>query len=141
MLANLAQQLLDLEALLAQAVVDKLIASTTTDADWSSSIQAGNATITGTGSRWDTAYFATGQVGSGTTRVSDGGVVASLWAVSDESTAVLMNEFYTRMLGNKDPASEALAAARLELLGHPTYSHPFYWSPFVVIGTGGNDPW
>jgi CHAT domain-containing protein len=70
-----------------------------------------------------------------------GGVVASLWAVSDESTAELMKALYKSMMGKKRPAGEALNAARLELLKHPTYSHPFYWSPFVMIGSGGASPW
>ncbi|UCG53328.1 MAG: CHAT domain-containing protein [Candidatus Latescibacterota bacterium] len=70
-----------------------------------------------------------------------GGVVASLWAVSDESTAELMKELYRLMLGKKRPVGEALNAARLELLKHPTYSHPFYWSPFVLIGSAGATPW
>ncbi len=70
-----------------------------------------------------------------------GGVVASLWAVSDQSTAELMSQFYAGMLGKKRSAAEALTSARLALLEHPTYSHPFYWSPFVVIGTGGDAPW
>ena len=63
------------------------------------------------------------------------GVVASLWPVSDESTAELMAAFYGTMAGKKRPAGEALQSARLELIGGGTYAHPFYWSPFVVIGT------
>jgi len=68
------------------------------------------------------------------------GVVASLWAVSDESTSELMATFYAEMLGSKRPASEALRAARLSLIENPERAHPFYWSPFVVIGTG-KAPW
>jgi CHAT domain-containing protein len=64
-----------------------------------------------------------------------GGVVASLWAVSDESTAVLMNGFYEGMVKDGEPAAEAMREARLALLGSDEYSHPFYWSPFVVIGS------
>ncbi|MCK4776185.1 MAG: CHAT domain-containing protein, partial [Candidatus Krumholzibacteria bacterium] len=68
------------------------------------------------------------------------GVVASLWAVSDESTSVLMEEFYKRMLGKKRPAGEALNEARFALLNSDDYSHPFYWSPFIVIGSA-RSPW
>jgi len=68
------------------------------------------------------------------------GVVASLWAVSDESTSELMATFYTEMLGRKRPASGALKAARLSLIENPERAHPFYWSPFVLIGTG-KAPW
>lgn len=69
-----------------------------------------------------------------------GSVVASLWAVSDESTAELMKAFYDRMLGKKRSASRALNEARLALIESDTYSHPFYWSPFVVTGTE-RSPW
>lgn len=67
-------------------------------------------------------------------------VVASLWAVSDESTAELMSVFYQRMMKQKEPAGRALNEARLALIGDERYSHPFYWSPFVVIGTNAA-PW
>jgi CHAT domain-containing protein len=63
------------------------------------------------------------------------GVVASLWAVSDESTADLMATFYSEMLGEERPACEALRAARLSLIENADRAHPFYWSPFVLIGT------
>jgi CHAT domain-containing protein/lipopolysaccharide biosynthesis regulator YciM len=69
-----------------------------------------------------------------------GGVVASLWAVSDESTSELMKVFYEKMLGNKRPAGRALRDARLALIEDERYSHPFYWSPFIVIGTD-KSPW
>ena len=69
-----------------------------------------------------------------------GSVVASLWAVSDESTAELMKAFYDRMLGKKRSASRALNEARLALIETDKYSHPFYWSPFVVTGTE-RAPW
>ena len=64
-----------------------------------------------------------------------GGVVASLWAVSDESTARLMNEFYEGMVKEGESAAEAMKGARLALIASDEYSHPFHWSPFVVIGS------
>jgi len=69
-----------------------------------------------------------------------GSVVASLWAVSDESTSELMKEFYAKMLGKKRPAGRAMHEARLALIEGERYSHPFYWSPFIVIGTD-KSPW
>ena len=63
-----------------------------------------------------------------------GGVVASLWAVSDESTAELMREFYSSMLGRKQPAVRALQEARLSLIEGKKHAHPFHWSPFIAIG-------
>lgn len=67
-------------------------------------------------------------------------VVASLWSVSDESTAELMRSFYDRMFGKKEPASRALRDARIALLDSEKFSHPFFWSPFVVTGTE-RSPW
>jgi CHAT domain-containing protein len=69
-----------------------------------------------------------------------GGVVASLWSVSDQSTAELMNVFYKEMVGKKKSAGEALRKARLMLLEHDDYAHPFYWSAFIMIGTT-ESPW
>jgi CHAT domain-containing protein/Tfp pilus assembly protein PilF len=69
-----------------------------------------------------------------------GGVVASLWAVSDESTSELMKEFYEHMLKEKRPAAVALQQARLALVDGGRFAHPYYWSPFIVIGTD-KSPW
>jgi len=69
-----------------------------------------------------------------------GSVVASLWAVSDESTSELMQVFYAKMLGKKRPAGRAMREARLALIESGKFSHPFYWSPFIVIGSD-KSPW
>ena len=58
-------------------------------------------------------------------------VVASLWSVSDESTAMLMKEFY-RELSTGKSVGEALRAAQLKIMEQ--YPHPFYWAPFIVSG-------
>lgn len=83
-----------------------------------------------------------GVVGLGRAFIASGahGIVASLWAVSDESTSALMTEFYKNMLGRKKSAGEAMRTARLALLDNPEYAHPFYWSPFIVIGAE-RSPW
>jgi len=58
-------------------------------------------------------------------------LLVSLWTVDDESTAALMTSFYTRLRAGDRPAA-ALRHAQRELLSdHP---HPFFWSPFVLIG-------
>ncbi|MBW4478010.1 MAG: CHAT domain-containing protein [Tolypothrix brevis GSE-NOS-MK-07-07A] len=66
-------------------------------------------------------------------------MIASLWEVSDPSTAQLMEEFYKKLATGKMTKSEALRKAQLSLL-HPNksneYSHPYYWSPFILIGNG-----
>ncbi|MEM6502357.1 MAG: CHAT domain-containing protein [Cyanobacteria bacterium P01_C01_bin.89] len=64
--------------------------------------------------------------------------VASLWSVNDESTAALMTEFYKKLaVGSDRPGSgkaEALRQAQIKLLNSEQYSHPYYWSAFVLIG-------
>ncbi len=71
-------------------------------------------------------------------------VLASLWQVSDDGTAVLMDQFY-RQLAQNDVTikAEALRRAQLALIAsrdNPDtgdLSHPFYWSAFNLIGS----PW
>jgi CHAT domain-containing protein len=51
--------------------------------------------------------------------------------VDDESTATLMASFYARLQVGDRPAA-ALRYAQCELLDkHP---HPFFWSPFALLG-------
>lgn len=88
--------------------------------------------------------------------------LGTLWTVSDIGTLALMNEFYTQ-LKTTDTVTSALRRAQLALLTgsvqvqqgllrsgqtplpvtgltlpqQATLTHPFYWSPFVVVG----NPW
>ena len=60
-------------------------------------------------------------------------VLASLWAVSDESTRALMIRFYAHL--RRDTAAAALAQAQRELRqSNARYVHPYYWSAFVMVG-------
>ncbi|MEM7586085.1 MAG: tetratricopeptide repeat protein [Acidobacteriota bacterium] len=60
-------------------------------------------------------------------------VLASLWSVSDRSTADLMKRFY-RYLGEGQSKAEALRNAQLDLLRDAEYSHPFHWAGFQLFG-------
>jgi len=60
-------------------------------------------------------------------------VGASLWQVSDASTARLMGAFY-RDYARGIPKVEALRRAQLELLRDKRYADPYYWSGFVLMG-------
>lgn len=82
-----------------------------------------------------TEDFNTGWAVSPATSFIDAGaptVVASLWAVNDASTALLMKYFY-RNLSTMSKV-EALRRAQIELSQNPKFSHPYYWSPFILIG-------
>ena len=59
-------------------------------------------------------------------------VVASLWPVADESTAIFMQEFYAFLLQG-EPQGEALRHAKLELR-RKGYQDPYFWAPFILIG-------
>ncbi|NDJ21810.1 CHAT domain-containing protein [Nostoc sp. B(2019)] len=58
--------------------------------------------------------------------------LASLWLVDDESTALLMGQFYQGLKTGLTKA-EALRHAQLTLL-QGNYSHPRFWSAFVLLG-------
>ncbi len=60
--------------------------------------------------------------------------LATLWSVQDKSTADLIAEFYRLMSQNRATKAEALRQAQLSLLKNPQYQHPYYWSPFVLVG-------
>ncbi|MEC4894757.1 MAG: CHAT domain-containing protein [Oscillatoria sp. PMC 1051.18] len=62
--------------------------------------------------------------------------LASLWSVNDESTAVLMSEFYQQLTQQNQSITkaEALRQAQLALLKNPVYDHPYFWAAFVLIG-------
>lgn len=59
--------------------------------------------------------------------------LATLWSVQDDSTAQFMAEFY-RLLRQGVAKAQALREAQLWLLKNPKYQHPYYWSPFVLVG-------
>jgi CHAT domain-containing protein len=58
--------------------------------------------------------------------------VMSLWQVADDSTALLMHEFYRNILAGQKK-SQALAAARATV-HRRGFSDPFFWAPFVLMG-------
>lgn len=82
-------------------------------------------------------------------------VLASLWRVSDRSTATLMTDFY-RALGRGAGKPEALRTAQLRQIrratqagatqarglkavdepgARPSYGHPYYWAGFTLLGS------
>lgn len=60
--------------------------------------------------------------------------VATLWLVEAQSTAELMGKFYQGLKQGLAKA-EALRQAQLSLLSNPKYHHPYYWSPFILVGS------
>ena len=62
-------------------------------------------------------------------------VLASLWSVADDSTAMLMKRFYTHLRQGKTK-DEALRAAQLDLIRSEKseISHPYHWAGFSLYG-------
>ncbi|OPF14932.1 hypothetical protein B1L04_20290 [Microcystis aeruginosa KW] len=56
-------------------------------------------------------------------------VIASLWDAEDNTSAEIMTQFYQN-LKNGMTKSEAMRQAKLSQIK----SHPFFWSPFILIG-------
>jgi CHAT domain-containing protein len=62
-------------------------------------------------------------------------IIVSFWSVADESTAVLMKDFYRQLLESKNTSySSSLRKAKLSLIASENYSAPYYWAPFILIG-------
>jgi CHAT domain-containing protein/TPR repeat protein len=61
-------------------------------------------------------------------------VVASLWRVSDKSTAQLMQDFYAALATPGSTAAGALAQAQRQMASTGHYQHPYYWAPFILMG-------
>ena len=60
--------------------------------------------------------------------------LASLWSVSDRSTASLMIDFYRELGKPGITKAEALRRAQVALLHQDDYTSPYYWAPFVLLG-------
>ncbi|MBE9077573.1 CHAT domain-containing protein [Romeria aff. gracilis LEGE 07310] len=61
-------------------------------------------------------------------------ILASLWNLDDETSAVLMDQFYRSLSQSSTTKATALRQAQLSLLRNPGYEHPRYWAPYVLVG-------
>lgn len=63
-------------------------------------------------------------------------IMVSLWKVADNSTSQLMIDFYYFMLNSEQQHyySWYLQKAKLKMIENEIFAHPFYWSPFILIG-------
>ncbi len=58
-------------------------------------------------------------------------VVMSLWKINDDTTRVLMGDYYRHLIAGRG-RSAALRDAMLAL--RQSRPHPYYWAPFIVLG-------
>ncbi len=64
--------------------------------------------------------------------------IATLWSVNDKSTSELLIQFYRNLRESGMSVAKALQAAQKKLISQkdePRYNHPFYWGPFLLIGS------
>jgi len=62
--------------------------------------------------------------------------MASLWEVDDEAITQIITKFYQGLRTGLSRAKALQAAQKTWLKEHPNglYSHPGYWSPFILVG-------
>jgi len=58
--------------------------------------------------------------------------LATLWEVDDKTTSELMVDFYRQLKTASFSKAQALQKAQISLL--TVQNHPYYWSPFLLIG-------
>jgi CHAT domain-containing protein/tetratricopeptide (TPR) repeat protein len=61
-------------------------------------------------------------------------LVLSLWKVADQATAEFMVDFY-KGIGQEFEFDIALRKAKLKMLKDERHSHPYYWAPFILVGS------
>ncbi|MFY9571016.1 MAG: CHAT domain-containing protein, partial [Blastocatellia bacterium] len=64
-------------------------------------------------------------------------VVASLWSIDSKATSDLMTNFHRNRMAANHPleAGEALRLAQITMAESAQYQHPFYWAPFIAVGS------
>ncbi|HZY78698.1 MAG TPA: CHAT domain-containing tetratricopeptide repeat protein [Cyclobacteriaceae bacterium] len=61
-------------------------------------------------------------------------LIVSFWSVADESTAVLMTDFYSELLKDPRGFAPALQQSKIKMINSKKFVEPYYWAPFVLIG-------
>ncbi|MFO1190899.1 MAG: CHAT domain-containing protein [Rhodoferax sp.] len=60
--------------------------------------------------------------------------LATLWSVSDVASTQLVSDFYRVLSEGRESKAQALRQAQLALMADRRFRHPYYWSPFLMIG-------
>jgi CHAT domain-containing protein len=60
--------------------------------------------------------------------------LASLWYISDAATSILMSQLYIELAKRTETKAEALRLAQESVLQNEDFSHPYFWSAFVLVG-------
>ena len=70
-------------------------------------------------------------------------LLVSLWEVEDESTSILLSDFYRNFIEKGIDKTRALQQAKIMLMNREKktgniiikYKHPFFWGPFILSGS------
>jgi CHAT domain-containing protein len=62
-------------------------------------------------------------------------VLATLWSVESAPTADLMIEFHRIRKLNPENTADALRDAQIQMAFGDQYKHPYYWAPFILVGS------
>lgn len=60
--------------------------------------------------------------------------LATLWQVNDQTTTLLMSQFYGALNEEMVTKAEALRQAQLTFLNDSQYSRPYFWAAYVLVG-------
>jgi CHAT domain-containing protein/Flp pilus assembly protein TadD len=61
-------------------------------------------------------------------------LIATLWEADDESTTLLVTNFYNELKLKKNNKLNSLREAQISLIKTEEFSHPYFWAPFLLIG-------
>ncbi len=59
--------------------------------------------------------------------------LATLWFINDQASSELVARFYRQLQDPKLSKAQALQRAQVSLLQEPSYRHPTYWAPFLLL--------
>jgi CHAT domain-containing protein len=62
-------------------------------------------------------------------------VLGTPWPVDDCAATLVMERFYAGLQAGTMSKAEALRRARLAVMGTAGFARPFYWAPFILIGS------
>ena len=60
--------------------------------------------------------------------------VATLWLVNDKAVSLWMKRFYSQLKKGEVTKAQAIKNVQVHLIKKTSYKHPFFWSPFLLVG-------
>jgi CHAT domain-containing protein len=61
-------------------------------------------------------------------------ILGTLWPIADDAAQQMLPSFYNNLIQTQTTKAKALQSAQLKLLKQKEFSHPFFWSAFILIG-------